>query len=111
MVKANNGYAHGKAQSSDTGTKFPDGQKPDLKNHKVKTSHDERDDSPKYKPDPNQKHEGFQFGGNPEKEGRFERRLVEQEKRERELARERYCEGIQGRDGGKKPYECYNPNN
>lgn len=111
MVKANNAYAHGKAESSDSGTKFPNGQKPDLIIKKVRTSHDERDDSPKYKPDPNQKHEKFQLGTNPMHESSFEKRLVAQEKRERELARERYVEGIQGRDGGKKPYECYNINN
>ncbi len=105
MKKANNGYAHGKVES------IGHGQKPDLKLKKVKASHDEKDDSPKYKPDPNQRHEGFQFGTNPMKESDFEKSLIMQEKRERELARERYIEGIQGRDGGKKPYECYNVNN
>ena len=105
-MKAANMYNHTKTKDSGKGQ-----QKEDLKLHRVKTSHDEKDDSPKYKPDPNQMHKGFQFGTNPMEEISFEKKLVLQEKKERQLARERYIEGIQGRDGGKKPYECYNPNN
>ncbi len=105
-MKAANMYNTTQAKDSAKGQ-----QKKDLKLHKPIASHDERDDSPKYKPDPNQNHKGFQFGTNPMEEVSFEKKLILQEKRERELARERYCEGIQGRDGGKKPYETPNINN
>jgi hypothetical protein len=60
------------------------------------------------KPVPNQKHAGFQFGTNPMREDSFEKSLIEKEKRERDMAKERYIMGIQGVDGGKKPYETRN---
>lgn len=110
-MKAKNVYNKTPVTDSDKGGKIHNQQKMDLKEHKVKASHDERDDSPKYKPDPNQDHAGFQFGTEPMYQDSFEKSLIRREKAERELARERYVEGIQGRDGGKKPYECNNINN
>lgn len=57
------------------------------------------------KPIPNQNHEGFQFGKNPLKEDSFEKNLIMLEKKERQMAKEKYIKGIQGSDGGCKPYE------
>jgi hypothetical protein len=58
------------------------------------------------KPIPNQNHEGFQFGTNPDKASAFEKNLIMLEKKEREMARNKYIKGIQGRDGG----ACYDEN-
>lgn len=110
-MKANNMYNKTHVTRSDKGGKIHNQQNIDLKLKHVSTSHDERDDSPTYKPVPDQNHKGFQFNTNPMDESSFEKSCIIREKRERELARERYVEGIQGRDGGKKPYECHNINN
>lgn len=50
-----------------------------------------------------QKHEGFQFGTNPDHMTPFERNAVLKERVERERAKQKYILGIQGVDGGK----CY----
>jgi hypothetical protein len=110
-MKAKNMYNTTPVVESDKGRGIHNQEKKDIRLHKVVTSHDEKDDSPKYKPNPDQNHKKFQCGTNPMEQDSFEKSLVMKEKRERQLARERYCEGIQGRDGGKKPYECYNENN
>lgn len=111
-MKATNGYAHGKVQESDKGIKRPNQQKEQLKFNSLKTDHTEVDPSGvKYKPLPNQDHEGFQFGGNPMSQGDFERSLIRKEQLEREDNRRKYVLGIQGRDGGKKPFETANINN
>lgn len=47
-----------------------------------------------------ERHEQFQFP-NPVKMSEFERSLVELEKVEREQAKRKYIQGIQGVDGGK----------
>jgi len=77
------------------------------KSYPTDHSAEERSKMPQ-KPIPNQEHDGFQFGTNPMQEGAFEKMLIQKEKRDRDLARERYIMGIQGTDGGKKPYETGN---
>lgn len=111
-MKVVNQYAHGKVQESDKGGKHPNQQKESLSFHSIKTDHNECDPSGvKYKPLPNQNHNGFQFGGNPMHEDSFEKSLLKAEQYEREDNRRKYVLGIQGRDGGKKPFETPNINN
>jgi hypothetical protein len=111
-MKANNIYDKTKVQASDKGCKHPNQQKKSLTFNSTKTDHNECDLSGvKYKPLPNQEHQGFQFGTNPMSESGFEKSLSRAEQYERESNRRKYILGIQGRDGGKKPYETGNVNN
>lgn len=97
---------------SDKGIKRPSQQKESLRFNSLTTDHTEVDPSGvKYKPYPNQEHEGFQCGQNPMKQDSFERDLIKAEQYERESNRRKYILGIQGRDGGKKPFETGNINN
>ena len=108
-MKAANGYNKTKVTASDAGSKRANQQKEELKFNSLKTDHTEVDPSGvRYKPLPNQQHEGFQFGGNPMTEDSFEKSLIMKEQHERESNRRKYILGIQGRDGGKKPYETSN---
>ena len=114
--KANNGYNRTQVKDSHFPVP-PEHAQPVQKGHsekrkRIETNHDELDNSRiKYRPTPDQNHKGFQFGTNPEMQSSFEKSLIEKEKDERKEARERYIMGIQGRDGGKKPYETGNINN
>lgn len=111
-MKANNIYDKTKPQASDKGIKHPNQQAEHLKFNSIKTDHNEVDLSGvKYKPLPNQDHKGFQFRTNPETESGFEKSLIRAEQYERESNRRKYILGVQGRDGGKKPYETANVNN
>lgn len=105
-MKANNMYDKTKVTRSDKGAGKHNQQEEKVKVNSIKTSHNAVDkNGVACKPYPNQDHKGFQFGTNPEKESGFEKRLVMKEKKERDLARIKYIQGIQGTDGGKKPYE------
>ena len=111
-MKANNGYNRNKVTESDSGRGIHNQQKQYQKNNSLKTDHTEVDPSGvKTKPYPNQDHAGFQMGTQPMYEDSFEKALIMAEKLERESHRRNYILGIQGRDGGKKPYECHNINN
>ncbi len=108
-VPANNGYNHTEVTSSDKPGRVSNQKAAVIKETGTRTNHDARSPSEiKYPPMPNQKHEGFQFGTNPETESSFERDLIMAEKKERDMNREKYILGIQGTDGGKKPYETRN---
>ncbi len=111
-MKAANMYDKTKPKRSDSGKGIHNQEKQYVKVHNTKANHDEYTPSGiKTKPYPDQDHDGFQFGKSPMKENSFEKELILKEKIERALAREKYVQGIQGTDGGKKPYECYNINN
>lgn len=51
------------------------------------------------------RHEKFQLGTNPMAMTPFEKELVHKEKEDRRMARDMYVAGIQGRDGGRMPYQ------
>lgn len=111
-MKANNMYNKTQVVVSDKGGKIKNQESKPANNTDAKTNHDARSPSPfKEKAYPNQEHKGFQLGTNPMQESSFEKELIIREKKDRDQARERYVAGIQGTDGGKKPYECYNINN
>lgn len=111
-MKANNVYNHTKVTESDKGGKIKNQQSSALHDKNPKTNHDARTPSQmKQKPVPDQNHKGFQCDTNPMNEDSFEKACIMREKKERDIARERYIAGIQGRDGGKKPYESSNINN
>ena len=56
---------------------------------------------PRSDPPTDHRHEKFQFGGNPNYEIPFEKKLLIQEKLERHKAKVDYVLGIQGVDGGR----------
>ena len=73
-MKAANGYNKTKVTESDVGKGIHNQVKGDFREHKVATDHSARNKStaPQF-PNPDQKHEGFQFGSNPIKEDSFEK--------------------------------------
>lgn len=111
-MKANNVYDSTPVTRSDAGIKRKNQENPKdkfaiSKGYPTDHSAEERDKLPQA-PIPNQKHSGFQRGTNPMNESSFEKTLIEKEKKDRDMAKERYVMGIQGVDGGKKPYETRN---
>jgi hypothetical protein len=108
-MKAANGYNRDKPTRSDTSSRIKNQENYREPVRGTKTSHDsESPSSFRCAPCPDQNHDGFQFGANPMNEDSFEKKMIMKEKMDRDIAREKYVMGIQGRDGGKKPYETHN---